>query len=99
MAKPEITPAVQAAFDKAVETQNAFWGALSELEAAADITDISGNQDFSDMTPEDLFDEEDGDLCDTCMETGKEIARTDKDGKTVCTECDASLPEHEGVTQ
>lgn len=95
MGKPVITPAVQAAFDKAVETQNVFWEALSELEAATDITDINSYQDFSDMTPEDLFDEEDGDLCDTCMESGKEITRTDGDGKTVCTECDASLPEQE----
>lgn len=28
------------------------------------------------------------DLCDRCMRSGVEVARTDEDGNTVCVDCD-----------
>lgn len=55
-------------------------------------------------TPEEADDiagtEPEGDLCDTCMRSGVEIARTDLTGRTVCVDCDeeeAETSEYEDI--
>jgi hypothetical protein len=50
----------------ATELQAAFWGALSDLEAALNGIEIDGSRDLSGMTIEELMDgvEQDGDGTD-----------------------------------
>lgn len=57
------------------------------LGDAKDVDETVGEDELRDFLAG--HDEEDGDdLCDKCMRSGVQVARTDEDGNTICVECD-----------
>jgi hypothetical protein len=104
MSRKEITAEMVTEFREMVRHKLLMWDASTRLEQlldlevdTSDLDDLCACLDDADGIGEmelreylaNYEETEDGDdLCDKCMRSGVQVARTDEDGNTICTECD-----------